>query len=162
MSPAPKKPPAAKAPPKPRAAKPKAAAEPSSKPTPPAVASGTGATVAGGPPRISLTPTLSAGTGVIVAGGSASAPLPSLTRKHPPAIARAPRAAALAGPTPGAALARGGALDEPRPKPVQVGRVIAAPLETGLSDYAFWTEYLTDHEPAPAPPGGFRGGRIWR
>jgi cyanobactin cluster PatC/TenC/TruC protein len=138
VSPAPKKPAAPKGPREPRA----------EKPTP---------TVTPVGPR---PPALAAGTGQLVPGGSAGAPLPVLTREHP-AASGTPLVASLPGPTPGAALPRGAAIDELWPAPVQIERVSAAPLETGLSDYAFWVAYLADHEPPPPPPGGFRQGEIW-
>jgi cyanobactin cluster PatC/TenC/TruC protein len=106
-------------------------------------------------------PILRAGTGLPIAGGSAGAPLPSLTRQPSPATATRP-SAGLAGRTPGTALPRGAGLSEPWPKHLETGSVLAAPLETGLSDYAFWAEYLAAFEPAPPPDDGFRRGRVWR
>jgi cyanobactin cluster PatC/TenC/TruC protein len=138
MSPAPKKPVAPKSPREPRAEKRTPAVRPVG-------------------PR---SPALAAGTGQVVPGGSAGAPLPALTRERP-AASDTPLVAGLPRPTPGAALPRGAAIAEPWPAAIQVEHVSAAPLETGLSDYVFWVEYLADHEPPPPPPGGFRQGEIW-
>lgn len=143
MSPAPRKPAAPKTPAKPRAAR----AKPAPKPEPAVAPAG---------PR---SPALAAGTGQLMPGGSSSSPLPVMTPQRPPAPATEV-VAGLPGPTPGAAGPRGAALDEPWPAAVQIERVSAAPLETGLSDYVFWVEYMADHEPTPAPPG-LRRGRIW-
>jgi cyanobactin cluster PatC/TenC/TruC protein len=105
-------------------------------------------------------PALAAGTGQLMPGGCSSSPLPVLTRERPAAAGTAV-VAGLPRPTPGAAGPRGAAVDEPWPAPVQIERVSAAPLETGLSDYAFWLVYFADHTPPPPPTGGFRPGEIW-
>jgi len=151
VSPAPKKPAAPKKPP--AAKKPAAPKKPPAPPAeqPPVAASATRAgALAGSPP-------LSEATGQLAPGGSGSAPLPTMT---PPVTAAPTVVAAVTGQTPGTALPRGGGIDEPWPEPVQIKRVSAAPLETGLSDYVFWVEYLAEHEPSP-PPAGSRRGRIW-
>lgn len=148
MSPAPKKPAAPKIARAPRAAKSNTAATA----TKPAV------TAAG-----ARSPVLAASTGEPVPGGSSSAAaLRSPAREHPSASATSVIGATMTGPTPGAPGPLGANLDEqPWPAPVQIERVSAAPLETGLSDYAFWVEYFADHEPQAPPAAGFRRGRIW-
>jgi len=52
-------------------------------------------------------------------------------------------------------------MGEPQPSQVQIQRVSAAPLESGLSDYFYWVQLFAENPPAPVPPGRFRRGRIW-
>jgi cyanobactin cluster PatC/TenC/TruC protein len=145
VSPAPRKPAKKPAARKPPVAEPAAAVAPTTAPST-AVAAPAGA----------RSPALLASTGQLSPGGSASSPLPTLT----PFAPGPPVTVTVTGRTPGVALPLGGDLDEPRPTPLEITRVSAAPLETGLSDYAFWAEYFANYQSPPAPEG-FRRGEIW-